>query len=222
MAQAKVAVVLSGCGVFDGSEIHEAVLSLLALDRHGAEYRCFAPDVKQHHVINHLSGEEMEESRNVLIESARIARGRIRPLGEFDAAGFDALLLPGGFGAAKNLSSLAFDGPECRVNPELRDAVTSMADAGKPIGALCIAPAILARILSGARVTIGEDEGTIGAIEAMGGVHQRATHAEIVVDQRLKLVTTPCYMLDASISQIADGADNCVSALLALTIHESP
>jgi len=216
MANKKVAVILSGCGVYDGAEIHESVLALLALDRQGADYQCFAPDMAQHHVINHLTGDEMPESRNVLVEAARIARGNIRPLGEFDVAAFDALLLPGGFGAAKNLSTLAFDGPECTVNAEVSNAVTAMVEAGKPIAALCIAPAVLARILQGARVTIGSDADTIGVIEAMGGAHQQTTHAEVVVDERLKLVTSPCYMLDASISQIAEGAENTVRKLLEL------
>ena len=216
MVKRNVAVVLSGCGVFDGAEIHESVLSLLALDRQGANYQCFAPDMDQFHVINHISGDEMDESRNVLIEAARIARGQIKPLSEFDATAFDALLLPGGFGAAKSLSNLAIAGSECVVNTDLQQAVTAMVEANKPIGALCISPAVIARILPGAKVTIGEDAGTAGAIEAMGGVHQKTTHAEVVIDQRLKLVTSPCYMLDATISQIADGAENTVRALLEL------
>lgn len=218
MANIRVAVVLSGCGVFDGAEIHESVLSLLELERQGAEYQCFAPDIPQHHVINHLTGDEMDESRSVLVESARIARGNIKALGEFDAASFDALMLPGGFGAAKNLSSLAFDGPDCSVNADLKAAVNAMVEAGKPIGALCITPAVLAKIFEGqaAELTIGSDPGTIGAIEAMGGQHHETTHGEVVVDERLKLVTSPCYMLDASISQIADGARNTVGALLQL------
>jgi len=191
-------------------------LSLLALDRQGANYQCFAPDMDQFHVINHISGDEMDESRNVLIEAARIARGQIKPLSEFDATAFDALLLPGGFGAAKSLSNLAIAGSECVVNTDLQQAVTAMVEANKPIGALCISPAVIARILPGAKVTIGEDAGTAGAIEAMGGVHQKTTHAEVVIDQRLKLVTSPCYMLDATISQIADGAENTVRALLEL------
>jgi len=218
MAKNQVAVVLSGCGVFDGAEIHESVLSLLELERQGAEYQCFAPDIPQHHVIDHLTGNEMDESRSVLVESARIARGNIKALSEFDAGDFDALMLPGGFGAAKNLSTLAFDGPDCSVNADLKNAVNAMIDAGKPIGALCITPAVLAKILEGkaAELTIGSDPGTISAIEAMGGHHQVTTHGEVVVDEQLKLVTSPCYMLDASISQIADGARNTVSALLKL------
>jgi enhancing lycopene biosynthesis protein 2 len=218
MTKKRVAVVLSGCGVYDGAEIHESVLSLLALDQQGAEYQCFAPDIPQHHVIDHLTGNEMDESRSVLVESARIARGDIKPLAEFNAADFDALLLPGGFGAAKNLSNLAFEGPNCSVDPYLETAVNAMVDAGKPIGALCITPAVLAKIFKGksAKLTIGSDPGTVGTIEAMGGQHLETTHGEIVIDESLKLVTSPCYMLDASISQIADGANNTVKALLEL------
>lgn len=218
MANKRVAVVLSGCGVFDGAEIHESVLTLLELDRQGAEYQCFAPDIPQHHVIDHITGNEMDETRSVLVESARIARGNIKPLGEFNAEDFDALMLPGGFGAAKNLSSLAFNGPDCSVNTDLKNAVNAMIDSGKPIGALCITPAVLAKILEGkaATLTIGSDPGTVGAIEAMGGQHQETTHGEVVVDERLKLVTSPCYMLDASISQIAEGAEKTVRVLLGM------
>ena len=218
MTKKRVAVILSGCGVFDGAEIHESVLSLLALEQQGAQYQCFAPDIPQHHVIDHLTGDEMDESRSVLVEAARIARGNIKPLAEFDSEDFDAMMLPGGFGAAKNLSTLAFEGPDCSVNTELTNAVNAMVDAGKPIGALCITPAVLAKIFAGrgATLTIGSDPGTIGAIEAMGGQHQETTHGEVVVDEKLKLVTSPCYMLDASISQIADGANNTVKALLSL------
>ena len=218
MTKKRVAIVLSGCGVFDGAEIHESVLSLLALEQQGAQYQCFAPDIPQHHVIDHLTGGEMDESRSVLVEAARIARGDIKALDEFDPENFDALMLPGGFGAAKNLSTLAFDGPDCSVNADLANAVNAMVDAGKPIGALCITPAVLAKIFAGkaAKLTIGSDPGTIGAIEAMGGQHQETTHGEVVVDEKLKLVTSPCYMLDASISQIAEGANNTVRALLNL------
>lgn len=218
MTQKNVAVVLSGCGVFDGAEVHESVLSLLALEQQGAIYQCFAPDIDQHHVINHVNGEEMDETRSVLVEAARIARGNIKPLAEFDAGDFDALLLPGGFGAAKNLSSLAFEGPNCSVDPYLESAVNAMVEAGKPIGALCISPAVLAKIFEGkaARLTIGNDPGTIGAIKAMGGRHTETTHGEVVIDEQYKLVTSPCYMLDANIAQIADGAENTVRELLKL------
>lgn len=210
------AVVLSGCGVFDGSEIHEAVLTLLAIDRAGAAYRCFAPDVAQMHVVDHLTGQPTGESRNVLVESARIARGEISPLGAFDPAACDVLILPGGFGAAKNLCTFAVDGPECAVNPEVETAVKAMHRAGKPIAALCIAPALIARILGQVEVTIGQDEGTGAAIQAMGATHRVSGPGQAVVDRVNKIVTTPCYMLPSSIGQIADGAAAAVKAALDL------
>ena len=213
----KVAVVLSGCGVFDGAEIHESVLTLLALDRAGAAYQCFAPDVNQTHVVNHLSGEVAEgESRNVLVESARIARGAVKPLSDYNPADFDALIFPGGFGAAKNLSSFAFDGAECTVNADVERAVKDTVAAEKPLAALCIAPAFIAKLLDGADLTIGQDEGTAAAIEQMGAHHTPTGHTGIVIDPKYKLVTTPCYMLDSTISQIADGAHAAVEALLAI------
>ncbi|CAA7620034.1 isoprenoid biosynthesis glyoxalase ElbB [Magnetospirillum sp. UT-4] len=208
------AVILSGCGVHDGSEIHEAVLALLAIDRAGAAYQCFAPDIAQHDVVNHLTGQPMAESRNALVESARIARGRIKPLAALDAAGFDGLLLPGGFGAAKTLSTFAADGGDCRVEPEVERAIRAMHAAGKPIGALCIAPAVLARVLPGAELTIGSDAGTAAAIEQMGGRHRTAGHGEVVVDRAARVATSPCYMLDASIGQIAEGAAAVVAAMM--------
>ena len=210
----KFAVVLSGCGVFDGAEIHEATLTLLAIAQHGATYEIFAPDVEQYHVINHLTHQPTSEKRNVLVESARIARGRIKPLSQFRAADFDALVFPGGFGAAKNLSTVAFDGPNARVNPDVENAVKSMHTAGKPIGALCISPALIARILGNVEVTIGNDPGTAAAIEKMGGKHVKTTHGEVVVDKRNKIFTTPCYMLDATIVQIYEGASNIVKEVL--------
>jgi enhancing lycopene biosynthesis protein 2 len=210
----RFAVVLSGSGVFDGSEIHEATLSLYAIRKQGAEYEIFAPDVDQHHVINHITGEEMNEKRNVLVESARIARGKIKPLSEFDAGSFDALLMPGGFGAAKNLCTFAFDGPDCKVNPDVEKAIRSAYDMGKPIGALCISPVILARLLGDVELTIGQDEGTAGAVVKMGARHTNTGHGEVVVDERHNVYTTPCYMLDADITQIGDGAENIVRVML--------
>lgn len=217
-AKPRFAVVLSGCGVYDGAEIHEAVLTLLAIDRQGGTYQCFAPDRAQMHVVNHLTGQEAAgESRNVLVESARIARGAIKPLAEFNPAEVDALIFPGGFGAAKNLCTFATQGPDCAVDPDTETAVKAMAAAGKPIGALCIAPALMARIFGdGIDVTIGSDEGTAKAIEAMGARHTPAGHGGVVVDKGRKVVTSPCYMLDSSIAQIADGAENTVKALLQL------
>jgi enhancing lycopene biosynthesis protein 2 len=210
----KIAVVLSGSGVYDGSEIHEATLTLLAIDRNGATYKCFAPDVEQAHVINHLTGAEMPERRNVLVEAARIARGKIQPLSEYNAAGYDALIFPGGFGAAKNLCTYAFDGTNCKINPEVKTAIRKTVEAGKPIGALCISPVLIAKILNGVNVTIGGDEATAVAISQMGGMHKVTTHGEIVVDEKYKVVSTPCYMLDATISQIASGAENVVKKII--------
>lgn len=210
----KFAVVLSGCGVFDGAEIHEATLSLYAIKKHGAAYEVFAPDVKQHHVINHITGEEMKESRNVMVEAARIARGKIKPLSQFDPEAFDAVLLPGGFGAAKNLCTFAFDGPDCTVNPDMEKALKGMHKAGKPIGALCISPVILAKVLGNVKLTIGQDKGTAEAVTKLGAAHLTTDHGEVVSDDKNKVFTTPCYMLDADIVQIGDGAENIVRAML--------
>jgi len=212
----KFAIVLSGCGVYDGAEIHEATLSMLAITHLGGSYQVFAPDRNQHHVINHLTGQVTEESRNVLVESARIARGKIRDLKEFHPDEFDGLLFPGGFGAAKNLCSWAFDGANATVLPEVEDAITGMVQLQKPIGALCISPVILAKVLGGVRITIGDDQATARALESVGATHASTTHGEVVVDHQYKLVTTPCYMLEATIDQIADGAENLVKAMLEL------
>lgn len=210
----KFAVVLSGCGVFDGSEIHEATLSLLAIAKQGCSYEIFAPDTNQHHVVNHITGEVMEESRNVLVESARIARGKIKDLKKFNPEEFDGLLFPGGFGAAKNLSSWAFEGAKATVLPEVEVAINGMAKLKRPIGALCISPVILAKIFGEIHLTIGDDEGTIDELEALGASHVYAGHGDVVVDDEHKLFTTPCYMLDATIDQVAEGADNIVDAMI--------
>ena len=210
----QIAVILSGCGVYDGSEIHEAVLTMLAIAKNGAEYQIFAPDIEQHHVINHIKGEEMGESRNVLVESARIARGNIKPLSGINVDDFDALIIPGGFGVAKNLSSYAFEGDAFSVNAEVVNVINTFHKAAKPIGALCIAPVVIAKIINNVEVTIGGDAGTIASIEKMNGKHVKTTHGEIVIDKANKVVTTPCYMLDAAIDQIADGADKLVKAVI--------
>jgi len=213
---AKIAVLLSGCGVFDGAEIHEAVLTMLAIQRAGSTYQCFAPDMDQYHVINHMTGDEMDEKRNVMVEASRITRGDIKALSEYKAADYDALILPGGFGAAKNLSTFAIDGPDCTVNADVETALKTTRAAGKPIGALCISPAVLAKVFGDVNVTIGQDEGVAGAIETLGCTHTCTDHGEIIIDQAAKVVTTPCYMLDANIAQIADGAEACVKEVLNL------
>ena len=210
----KIAVVLSGNGVYDGAEIHEATLTLLAIARNGAQYQCFAPDINQAHVVNHLTGDEMPETRNVLIEAARIARGKIKPLSDYKASEYDAIIFPGGFGVAKNLCTFAFDGTNCVVNRDVEKAVRSTVVAEKPIGALCISPVLIAKILVDVEVTIGNDEGTASAIETFGATHIEKSHGEIVFDPKYKLVTTPCYMLDATIDQIAEGAENVVRKIL--------
>ncbi len=207
----RFAVILAGSGVYDGSEIHEATLSMYAIAKNGGEYQLFAPNIDQHHVINHLTGEEMPEKRNVLIESARIARGNVTDLNEFDA-----ILFPGGFGVAKNLCSFAFNGPDCQVNPDVENALKEMHSAKKPIGALCIAPALIAKILGSVEVTIGQDADTAEAITQMGAIHVNTNHGEIIFDKENKLVTTPCYMLDATIAQIGEGAENVVKTIMAL------
>lgn len=211
-----IAVILSGCGVFDGAEIHESVCTLLAIDKAGASGVCFAPDINQHHVINHMTGEEMDEQRNVLIEASRIARGEINDLADFDADEFDAVILPGGFGAAKNLSSFAFEGAGAEVNVDLKAALQAMKRAKKPIGALCISPAILAAVFGDVNVTIGDDAPTITEIEACGASHTVSENEQIIIDGDNKIVTSPCYMLNASIAQIAIGAEKTVKALLEL------
>ena len=210
----KFAVIISGCGVFDGAEIHEAVLTLLAIDRQGASYQVFAPNIDQHHVVNHFTGQVMDEKRNVLVEAARIARGEIMSLKDLDAAHFDALIIPGGFGAAKNLCSWAYEGDDCKVNPDVEKAVRTMLSLKKPIGAMCIAPVILARILSGTSLTTGKDKPSREFIEKTGSRYVTAGHGEVVIDEDNKIFSTPCYMLDASISQVAEGAENIVKEML--------
>lgn len=210
----KFAVVLAGCGVFDGAEITEAVLTLLAIDKAGASSQCFAPDTEQYHVIDHLRGKPAGESRNVLTEAARITRGQVKALSEFNADAFDALIFPGGFGAAKNLCSWAYEGDDAKVNHDVAKAVKAMHEAGKPIGAMCIAPVILAILFRGAKLTTGQDPASGGFIETKGNKYIQTDHAQVVTDPVHKLFTTPCYMLDASISQIAEGTQNIVNEML--------
>ena len=208
------AIILAGCGVYDGAEIHEAVMAMYAVMKSGAEYQLFAPDIAQHHVVNHLTGAEMPETRNVLVESARIARGKIKPLTDLDMRSFDALLFPGGFGVAKNLCSFAFKGADCEVHPQVSKVVREAVSLRKPVGALCISPVILATVLGDVEITIGSDTGTAAAVEKMGAKHRNTSHGQVVTDTKHKVFTTPCYMLDATILQIAEGADNLVMAML--------
>jgi enhancing lycopene biosynthesis protein 2 len=210
----KVAVVISGCGVYDGAEIHESILTLYALSKYSAEYQVFAPDIPQFHVINHLSGEEMNEKRNVLIESARIARGNIKALDEYKADDFDAIIFTGGYGVAKNLSSWAFKGHESMLEPEVERCIKETIKSGKPIGAMCIAPVLLAKILPGVEITLGSNNSDAESVLKTGAIHKDSNHGELVIDRKYKIVSTPCYMLDASIAQIGEGTDNLVKTIL--------
>ncbi|MBI3855604.1 MAG: isoprenoid biosynthesis glyoxalase ElbB [Planctomycetes bacterium] len=213
----RVGVLLSGCGVMDGSEIHEAVCSMLALDRAGAEIICIAPDIEQASVVDHLKGQPVREKRNVMVEAARIARGRIRDVAQVKPSDLDALLLPGGFGAAKNLSSFADEGEKAKVDPGVAALLRGMHAAKKPIAALCIAPAVLAAALGREfhpELTIGDDADTARKLEGMGAKHVAAEATGVVVDRRNRIVTTPCYMLAARISEVAEGAEKAVKALL--------
>ena len=218
MTTKKVAVILSGCGVYDGAEIHESVITLLRLDQRGAKVQCFAPDIAQLHVINHLTGDQMPETRNVLVESARIARGDIKDIREARVEDFDALIVPGGFGAAKNLSSFATEGAACSVQADVLSLAEAFAQACKPIGLMCISPAIAAKIYGpGVVCTIGNDADTAAAVIKMGGTHEDCEVAEIVEDKARKLVSTPAYMLAQSISEAASGINKMVDRVLELT-----
>jgi enhancing lycopene biosynthesis protein 2 len=210
----RFAVVLSGCGVYDGAEIHEATMTLLAISRNKGTYQVFAPNVMQYHVINHLTGNIMNEPRNVLVESARIARGNIKALIDYRVQDFDALIFPGGFGVVKNLCSYAFDGTEMKIDRVVEKVIRDTHAAGKPIGALCISPVLITKVLGNIEVTIGKDPSTASDINSMGGVHKEKGNGEILVDIKNKIVSSPCYMIDASISDIFDGADKAVKALI--------
>lgn len=214
-----VAVILSGCGHLDGAEIRESVISLLALSRHGAHVTIFAPDITQHHVINHLTGEPTSETRNVRTEAARLARGEVEDLATLDATQFDALIIPGGFGVAKNLSDLAFKGADATVLPVFTHAIQQFIAQKKPIGAICIAPAVLTAAVGKdihPTVTIGEDAGTAGVIEALGGTHQPCASQNIAYDATNRLVTCSAYMREDSLANIAEGIEKCIAQVIEL------
>ncbi|MFO7879634.1 MAG: isoprenoid biosynthesis glyoxalase ElbB [Bacteroidota bacterium] len=212
MDKKKVAVILAGSGVYDGSEIHETSMAMYALAKNEISYQCFAPDIPQAHVINHLNGEEMKENRNVLIESARIARGEISELSELRETDYDAILIPGGFGAAKNLCDYAFKQDQMSVHTGVERVINIFHSAGKPIGAMCIAPVIIAKVL-GAKVTIGQDPETAKSIESLGGKHENKEATDITIDEQNKVVTTPGYMLASNPYEIGEGAEAMVEAL---------
>jgi len=224
----RVAVLLSGCGVYDGSEIHESVLTLLELNRHGVEAICAAPDIAQHHVIDHRTGSELLESRNVLTESARIARGAIVPLNELALDTVDAIVLPGGFGVAKNFTTWAFDGPNGGIDPSVQACVVACNAAGKPIVGLCMAGTTIARALSASSthptVTVGTpsepspyDIAAINAgISATGAQVAACTVREISIDAQHRIITAPCYMMEASITDVHTNVAMAIDALMTM------
>ena len=213
-----IGVLLSGSGVNDGSEIHESVITMLALDRSGAETLLMATNIDQMHVINHYTGQEMDEFRNVLVESARIARGNIKDMAEVSGGDLDALIIPGGFGVAKNLSDYAMSGAECSINPDVYRLISEMIILKKPIGAICIAPTMMAKILAeqnqSATMTIGKDETTAKDIESMGSTHKECLVEEIVIDKENNIVTTPAYMDAKNISEAAEGIEKLVKQII--------
>lgn len=216
----KFAVILAGCGFLDGAEIRESVLTLLALDTEGATYEIFAPNKNQHHVINHLKGEEEKSQRNILEESARIARGKIRDLNDINCENFDALIFPGGYGVAKNLCEFAFKGAAGSVDSQVRATIEAFYQAKKPIGGICIAPALLALTLGqyGIEVTIGNHEETAAEINKTGAKHSNRSVENICVDASHKIVTTPAYMYDsASLDKIFMGIQSCVKEVIKLS-----
>jgi len=220
----KVALILSGCGVYDGTEVHEASACLVHLSACGAEVAMFAPDIDQMHVINHLDGSEQVEKRSVLQESARIARGKVRPLSELETGVFDALLIPGGFGAAKNLCDFAVKGAECSVRADVASALTGFHAQGKPIGLCCIAPVLAAKVLH-AEVTMGAESeengrwphsGATGAVAKLGGRHVTRDVTECHVDQANRVVTTPAFMCETQLHLIHQGIGTMVKELLSM------
>ncbi|MCH8501005.1 MAG: isoprenoid biosynthesis glyoxalase ElbB [Aliidiomarina sp.] len=213
----KIAVLLSGCGVFDGSEIYETVITLLAIERNGASYQCFAPDKNQFHVIDHQVQQPVAEARNVLTEAARLARGNVKPLSALHVDEFDALIVPGGFGAAKNFSDFAINGADAVADDEVVAFCKAFVRAQKPAGYMCIAPSLLPFVYGqGIELTIGTDADTAAALEKLGAKHISCPVDKIVVDERHRVVTTPAYMLASSLSEAASGIDKLVARVLSL------
>jgi enhancing lycopene biosynthesis protein 2 len=221
----KIGVLLSGCGVYDGAEIQEVVLTLLAIEEIGAEAVCISVDEDQYHVVNHVNGEEMPEKRNMLIESARMTRGNIREISSITPADLDALVIPGGFGSAKNFTSWAFSGPESTINAKIKLLIVNMVNIGKPIAALCVSPVVVAKAMQNSAVhplmTIGSDQegspydikGFCAGIEAVGSTTEMRSVREITVDAENKIITAPCYMMDASISEVRKNIRSAIESL---------
>lgn len=215
----KIAVILSGCGVYDGSEIHEATCTLLNIDKLGAEYQCFAPDISQSTVVNHCSKQSVDtDSRNVLEESARIARGKIKNLSDFNTIDFDAIIFPGGSGAVMNLCNYGTAGNQCQINDEVARTIIDCFESRMPIGAICIAPVLLAQVLgkNGIAITIGNNPKVAAAIEQVGSIHKNCAADDIIVDEKNLIVTTPGYMLAKSIKEVDTGIAKLVTAIIQL------
>lgn len=220
-----IGVLLSGCGVYDGAEIQEAVLTLLAIEEIGAKALCISIDADQHHVVNHTNGEEMQESRNMLIEAARIARGDVKEISDVDPIDLDALVIPGGFGSAKNFTKWAFSGPEGEILPSVKLLLVNMLNVGKPVAALCVSPVVLAKALEGSsyatNMTIGTDlesspydiPGFSAGLEKTGAKTEMKSVREILIDTENKVVTAPCYMMDASIMDVRKNIRSAIEAL---------
>ncbi len=219
-----IGVVLSGCGYLDGAEIYEATLTLLALDRRGITYQCLAPHVLQMHVVNHKTGEATGETRNVLTEAARIARGKIEPLAESWLERLDAVIFPGGFGAAKNYCDFAVKGEGCSIHPLVESFMRKAAQAKLPIGVICIAPVVLARALKGTDVhpqlTVGAPSGASQAVDNFGSQHIPCEVTNCVVDHERRIVSTPAFMYQARISEVAQGIDKLVEQIAAMVTTE--
>lgn len=223
-----IGILLSGCGVYDGAEIQEAVLSMLAIKEAGHDYLCIGVDANQHHVINHINGEEMKESRNMMVEAARIARGEIKNIKDVDGFDIDALVIPGGFGSAKNFTKWAFNGPDGEILPEVKLFLVNLVNVGKPICALCVSPVVLAKALEGSSVkstmTLGTDQekspydimGFHGEIEKTGASAVMKSIREINIDTKNKIVTAPCYMMDANIVEVSSNIKQAIVAVLSL------
>lgn len=215
----KIAVVLAGCGVQDGTEIHESVITLLAIKKQNAEYVCFAPNTEQYHVIDHTTNEPMiHEKRNVLTESARIARGDIRALNKYDPHDFHAVIFPGGLGVAKNLFTYAIDGVECDINPLVQQVILDTMEAGKPIGAICISPVLIARALRDSnikfKVTVGNRKELMNVVKNMGGIPVEKAVSEIYHDETNNIVSTPAYTIGKHIAEVAEGIEKLVAKII--------
>lgn len=209
----KVAVILAGCGHLDGSEIREAVITLLELDKHNADVTIFAPNTMQHHVVNHLTGKETNESRNILVEAARIARGKVHDLSELNSNNFDALVMPGGFGVAKNLATIAFEGAKGSVSPMVSKVINDFVAQNKPVGAICISPALVAKALNGKAplLTLGPKNQMLNEMSAKEKI---CTASEIAYDTENNLVSCPAYMTDEKLSNIAQGIEKLITKVM--------